>query len=112
MEKRKFKDGKNRTVKMTGFLFDGVPVKRQSGMIYWYSWGKHTFDIRIMRQVLELPKEHPSDNWFMDKEPDATKSFNTLMTQLKDALCGKSFSDAMVDHDKALNDLTDFLSEA
>lgn len=101
MLKSKFMDkSKNREERMAGWPMDGVLVKRQVGMIYWYSWGKHTFDIRVMRRALGLPEEHPADKWFMDVKPDACGSFSAVMSQLQEALGGRRFSDAMAEHDR------------
>lgn len=102
MLKSKFCDGKEREERMPGRPMDVVPVKRQVGMIYWYSWGKHTFDIRVMRRVLGLPEEHTADKWFMAKKPDPCGSFQALMLQLQDALGERSFTDAMAAHDRAM----------
>ena len=105
MLKSKFEDThNNRAERMPGWKIDGVPVKRQMGMIYWYSWGKHTFDIRVMRRVLGLPKEHTADKWFMAEKPDPCGSFREQMTQLVNALGDRSFSDAMAAHDKAMDE--------
>ena len=105
MLKSKFEDkSKNREERMPGWPMDGVPVKRQVGMIYWYSWGKHTFDIRVMRRVLGLPEEHTADKWFMAKKPDTCGSFQALMLQLQEALGERSFADAMAAHDKDMDE--------
>ena len=103
MLKSKFCDGKEREERMPGWPMDGVPVKRQVGMIYWYSWGKHTFDIRVMRRALGLPEDHPADEWFMADKPDACGSFHALMSQLQEALGGRSFHDAMAEHDRLMD---------
>lgn len=105
MLKSKFMDkSKNRDERMPGWPMDGVPVKRQVGMIYWYSWGKHTFDIRVMRRVLGLPEEHTADKWFMAKKPDPCGSFQALMLQLQEALGERTFAAAMAAHDKAMDE--------
>lgn len=105
MLKSHFQDkSKNRVEHTPSWRFDGIPVKRQRGMIYWYSWGKHTFDIRTMRRVLGLPEEHPADKWFMAPEPDANGSFEALMLQLQVALAGQPFAEAIKAHDKAMDE--------
>lgn len=102
MLKSRFVDkSKNREVRMPGWPMDGIPVKRQAGMIYWYSWGPHTFDIRVMRRVLGLPNEHPADHWFMAKKPNPCKSFETVIIQIEEALGARTFHDAMAAHDRA-----------
>lgn len=103
MLKSKFCDGKSREERMPGWPMDGVPVKRQAGMTYWYSWGAHTFDIRVMRQALGLPEEHPADKWFMAEKPDACGSFSAVMSQLQEALGDRSFHDAMAEHDRLMD---------
>jgi hypothetical protein len=103
MLKRNFTDGKNKDVGMPGCLFDGIPVKRQSAMIYWYSWGEHTFDIRVMRKVLGLPEENPADKWFMEKIPDPNGSLKAVMSEIQKALGARSFSDVMAEHDRMIN---------
>lgn len=89
-----------RDERMPGWPINGVPVKRQAGMIYWYSWGKQEFDIRTMRRVLGLPEEQPADKWFIAAKPDACGSFHAVMEQLQAALGERSFHDAMVEHDR------------
>jgi hypothetical protein len=89
--------------KMPGWMVDGTPIKRQFGMIYWYSWGDHEFDIRVMRRALGLPENHPDDKWFMAVPPDACGSFQRVMMHLTDALGGLSFSEIMAAHDKQLD---------
>lgn len=80
---------------------DGVPVKRLIGMIYWYGWGSMKFDIRVVREILHLPKTHPADNWFNSETPDPTGSFERIITQLHKALqsSGLRFYDVLMQHD-------------
>ena len=99
----KTRDSK-RDERMPGWPINGVPVKRQMGMIYWYSWGKQEFDIRTMRRVLGLPEEQAADKWFMDAKPDACGSFHAVMEQLQTALGERTFHDAMVEHDRILDE--------
>jgi hypothetical protein len=70
-------------------------------MIYWYSWGNWEFDIRIVRDVLGLPREHPDDDWFNLQTCDPEGSFERIVTQLQDALTqqGKRFFDVVKAHD-------------
>lgn len=99
----KTRDSK-RDERMPGWPINGVPVKRQVGMIYWYSWGKQEFDIRTMRRVLGLDEEQAADKWFMAAKPDACGSFQAVMAQLQAALGERSFHDAMVEHDRILDE--------
>lgn len=90
--------------KMSGWPVDGIPIKRLQGMIYWYQWGEHEFDIRVMRRVLGLPEEHSADRWFMTKKPDPCGSFQKLMIQLQEALKGRAFAEVMAEHDRLLEE--------
>ena len=99
----KTRDSK-RDERMPGWPINGVPVKRQVGMIYWYSWGKQEFDIRTMRRVLGLAEEQAADKWFMAAKPDACGSFQAVMAQLQAALGERSFHDAMVEHDRLIDE--------
>jgi len=101
MLKSKFiDDWKMRPVVKPSFLFDGIPATRECGMIYWYSWGEHTFDIRVMREVLGLPVDHPSDTWFMETPSDRIGSFTAVMSQIKDAMGARAFAELMEEHDR------------
>ncbi|HXD35130.1 MAG TPA: hypothetical protein VN624_00645, partial [Rhodanobacter sp.] len=61
----KFADKEKQVPEGAGIELEGKPVRRQRGMIYWYRWGRHTFDVRVMRKVLDLPEKHDADRWFM-----------------------------------------------
>ncbi len=91
-------------VRMHGWEINGVRVKRQSGMIYWYSWGKHEFDIRMIRRVLGRQETRAADTWFMAAEPDWCGSFTTLMMQLQTALGDRHFRDVIAEHDRLFNE--------
>jgi hypothetical protein len=82
--------------------FDGTPVRRQKNMIYWYSWGKHIFDIRVVREILGLPRAHPGDLYFLAAKPDPETSFRAIMHQLKGALGNRKFSGVIAEHDKKI----------
>ena len=49
--------------------FDGKPLRRQRGMIYWYRWGRHSLDIRVLRKLLGLPEDHEADKYFAVRSP-------------------------------------------
>lgn len=84
---------------MRGWPIDGEWVKRQVGMIYWYSWGEHEFDIRVMRAVLGMSERDSDDQWFMQSLADRCGSFCRIMKRLDDGLQGRKFADAMRAHD-------------
>ena len=82
--------------------FDGKPISRQRGMIYWYRWGRHTFDIRVMREMLGLPVENEADQWFMPDNPYQGKSEEALIVilgELYQAMGDRSFKSLMKAHD-------------
>lgn len=99
----KFCDGKSVAEKMPGWPFDGVPVKRCKGMIYWYVWGEHTFDIRVIRKLLGAEEEITADKWFMEKKPDPCGSFQKVMVHLERLVAGRNFGEIMQMHDAALD---------
>ena len=89
---------------MHGWTIDGIPVKRQVGMIYWYSWGEHEFDIRILRRVLGLPPELTADKYFMAKRPDPRAAFINIMNQITLSLDGRKFMEVIAEHDRLLDE--------
>lgn len=89
---------------MLGWMIDGKPVLRQVGMIYWYSWGRHEFDIRVLRKALGLPMEMTADKYFMAKQPNPCKAFSEIMTQIETAIAGKKFTQIIAEHDRLLNE--------
>ncbi len=94
--------------KMGGWPIDGIEVKRQIGMIYWYSWGKHEFDIRVLRQVLHLPSEHQADEYFLDKSPyTSCSAFEAIMTQILENKGSKSFEQLVYEHDILLHQIAE-----
>lgn len=94
----------NKNENMLGWTIDGKPVTRQVGMIYWYSWGRHEFDVRILRKALGLPMEMTADKYFMAKRPNPCKAFSEIMTQIETASTGKKFSKIIAEHDRLLNE--------
>lgn len=88
---------------------DGIPlggktVYRQRGMIYWYRWGEHTFDIRVMRKILGLPESLDADYWFKDNSAytgQPERAFQEIVEQLRSAMDGCSFELLMAAHDTA-----------
>lgn len=82
--------------------FDGKPIKRSRGMIYWYRWGRHSFDIRVVRKLLGQPEEHEADKYFMSdnryfgREGEA---LSAILTDLRQAMGDKSFKAIMKEHD-------------
>lgn len=79
-------------------FFDGVPVFSQNGQIYWYRWGVHTFDIRTMRQLCNLPVDHEADHEYprpRQHHPLRARMFE----ELRHAMGAKRFSDLIRLHD-------------
>jgi hypothetical protein len=85
--------------------FDGKPIRRSRGMIYWYRWGRHSFDIRVVRKVLGLPEEHDADKYFMEyssyygRDDDALRD---ILSEVREAMGARSFKEVMKAHDAAL----------
>lgn len=85
--------------------FDGKPIRRSRGMIYWYRWGRHSFDIRIVRKVLGLPEKHDADKYFMkhssyyNRDDDALRD---ILSEVSGAMRSRSFNEVMKAHDAAL----------
>lgn len=101
---RRFLDKEKGAPEGKGIDLDGTPVRRQRGMIYWYRWGRHTFDIRVMRRVLGLPEKHDADDYFMERsryanDPDGALA--AIVGELRSALEGRAFKAVMKLHDAA-----------
>jgi len=94
--------------------FDGKPIRRSRGMIYWYrcrngvlkiTGGRHSFDIRVVRKVLGLPEEHDADKYFMEyssyygRDDDALRD---ILSEVREAMGARSFKEVMKAHDAAL----------
>lgn len=85
--------------------FDGKPIRRSRGMIYWYRWGRHSIDIRVIRQVLGLPKDHDADKYFMEysryynRDDDALRD---ILSEVRKAVGDRPFRDVVKEHDAAL----------
>jgi len=96
------REWKLQPIAMPGWPLDGIPVKRTKGMIYWYYWNNKNFDIRLIRQILNLSEEHPDDNWFKFTKRDPNGSFKRIMLQLQNALGDRKFCDIMAKHDQLI----------
>jgi hypothetical protein len=85
--------------------FDGKPIRRQRGMIYWYRWGRHSLDVRVLRKLLGLPEDHEADKYFMEyssyfnREADALRD---IVLQIREALGERPFRALVKEHDAAL----------
>ncbi len=85
--------------------FDGKPIRRQRGMIYWYRWGRHSLDVRVLRKLFGLPEDHEADKYFMEyssyfnREDDA---FRDIVLQISQALGDRPFKDLVKEHDAAM----------
>ena len=85
--------------------FDGKPLRRQRGMIYWYRWGRHSLDIRVLRKLLSLPESHEADNHFMPKNSYYGRPEDALadiVAQVRTALADRPFKALVKEHDAAL----------
>lgn len=85
-----------------GIEIDGAVVRRCRNMIYWYRWGRHTFDIRVVREVLGLQKEHPADKYFMpgsEYTGDADRALTDAVGAISGALNGRTFRAVLKQHD-------------
>jgi hypothetical protein len=85
--------------------FDGKPIRRQRGMIYWFRWGQHTFDIRVVRKLLGLPEDHDADKYFMPENRYFSRSGEAvadILNEVRQAMGNKSFKDLIKEHDAAL----------
>lgn len=85
--------------------FDGKPIRRSRGMIYWYRWGRHSFDIRVVRKVLGLPVDHDADKYFMEcsryynRDDEALRD---ILSEVRQAVGDRPFKDVMKEHDAVL----------
>jgi len=85
--------------------FDGKPLRRQRGMIYWYRWGRHSLDIRVMRKLLNLPEDHDADKYFDPRNRYYNRddeAFADIVAQVREAIGEKSFRALVKEHDAAL----------
>jgi hypothetical protein len=88
-----------------GLDIDGVAVRRCRNMIYWYRWGRHTFDIRVMRELLGLSKDHAADKYFMpgnEYAGDADRALIDNVSNIASNLDGQPFKSLMKQHDVAI----------
>lgn len=85
--------------------FDGKPIRRQRGMIYWYRWGRHSFDIRVVRKVLGLPEEHAADKWFMEYSSyynRPTAALSDILGDVRRSMGDRAFKSVIKEHDAVL----------
>jgi len=82
-----------------GVKIGGVYAYPQFGMIYWYRWRDHTFDIRVMRKLLSCPEEMEADRDF--KMPSKER-VNVVLCGLRDAVGQQDFEELMRRHDEIL----------
>lgn len=102
MLRAKFSDNKGRREHHQGWLLDGKRVMRLHGMIYWYAWGDHEFDIRVIRRICGKPEDGAHDKWFMTEPPDPRGSFVAQMQELADMVAGRKFGELIAEHDRIL----------
>lgn len=102
MDVSRYLDKEKNVAVCTGVEVDGVSIRRQRNMIYWYRWGRHTFDIRVVRKVLGLPEESPADNYFMpgnEYEGDGERALAAHVAAINAARGDRSFKALMKEHD-------------
>lgn len=108
MLKTKFADKEKYRIKRSSprWIFDGKPIQREWGMIYWYSWNRHTLDIRVIRKILSLPAEHPADFYFSKDSSFSSKdAFDAIFQQIQDAIpLNTTFRDIVREHDRILDE--------
>ena len=83
-------------------VVEGIAVRRNRGMIYWYRWGRHTFDIRVVRKVLGLPVDSLGDKYFMDGSEyagDGDKALSDNISAITSVLDGATFKSVVKQHD-------------
>ena len=101
MDISQFCDGKTKQEEMDGFPVEGDVVRRCDGMIYWYRWGKHTFDIRVMRRVVGLPEDNEEYDAFFVPDNHLT-SQEALVSSMRQVLSNggkKNFREHIKEHD-------------
>jgi len=83
---------------VTPIMVDGKPVYQLIGMIYWFSWGDHVFDIRSMREVLGLKTEYKIDTDFSNSHRVCK-----MISKLLDVKGDSNFKDLMKSHDNLIS---------
>ena len=74
-------------------------------MIYWYRWGRHTLDVRVLRNLLGLPEENDADIWFDRRSAYYSleeEARGAIFSQIRDALGSKPFKELVKEHDAAI----------
>lgn len=102
MLRAEFSDNKGKRERRQGWLLDGALVMRLRGMIYWYAWGDHEFDIRVIRRICGRPEDSAHDKLFMADPADQRSSFVAQMQELADMVAGRKFSELIAEHDRIL----------
>ena len=106
MDAHRYMDKEKSCPSGTGVEVDGVVIRRQRGMIYWYRWGRHTFDIRVMRKLLGLPKESRADQYFMpgnEYAGDGDRALADHVAAINAARGDRPFKQLMEEHDSILH---------
>ncbi len=83
----------------------GKPLRRQRGMIYWYRWGRHSLDIRVLRNLVGLPEDHDADRYFNPGNPYYAResdAFAAIVSDVRKALGDSEFKAIVKEHDAAL----------
>lgn len=101
-----FVDGKSRPEGAPIAMSLGVAIRKCRGMMYWLLWGNHTFDIRIMWQLLGIDEQpyfsatnKPPGEWVINEE---------FYTDFVSSIAEKDFNELMERHDKEMNSVDPF----
>ncbi|MGB2832958.1 MAG: hypothetical protein WBC07_08375 [Methylotenera sp.] len=92
---------KEKPINSMQFLIQGKPLKRCNGMIYWYWYAEHQFDIRIIRKLCGVNEEYEIDTWFMRKIHPCT-AFRSIAEQLISHIGDRNMDELIIKHDEYL----------
>lgn len=78
---------------------NGTPITRCKNMIYWFRWGEHTFDIRVMWKLLGIKEQDPYTNT-SDPNYMNWRENPSFYTDFINGIEGKDFNELMAQHDE------------
>ncbi|MGB4810985.1 MAG: hypothetical protein WBP13_00675 [Methylophilaceae bacterium] len=96
---------KEKPINSMQFLIQGKPLKRCNGMIYWYWYGEHQFDIRVIRKLCGVAEEHQTDKWFMKKIHPCT-GFRNVAEALIKHIGDNNMDELIIKHDAYQEELS------
>ena len=85
----------DKTMKSMSFPFQGKDFHPQFGMIYWFTWGEWSFDIRDIRKLFNRKEEKKID---MDFKMHPCTRFRTQMLEIVKLIGKQSFEDFLIKH--------------